>query len=277
MKTINERLGIHLRLKNSIVGIIEKAEQLEVPFFQLFFIVQSSGKMIKVSFDEINYFLHKKRVFSTSLFCHGSYWINLSSLENNGYYAFEKEILMAKKLEFSYFVLHAGTAKGASDKKQGIDKLVKVLNRILKQEKDIVVLLENTCHGNLSVGSDIEDFALILENINKPERLGFCIDTAHAYSFGYNIVNNEEQDKFINFLDRVCGIERIKLIHLNDTKEKLGSLIDRHSLIGEGLIGLNALKRFVTHPKLAHVPLIMELPELSIEQELLILNKIRAW
>ena len=274
---MHHRLGTHIRLQGSIIEAIERAERLSIPFFQLFFVIQSSGKMIKINHDEITFFLQKKRNFSQSLFCHGSYWINLSSLGNNGYHSLEREIALAKRLEFPYFVLHAGSAKGARDKNEGIDALVRSLNRLFRQEKDIVVLLENTCHGNMSIGSDIKDFVLVLEKIDNPERIGFCIDTAHAYSFGHNFMSSIECNNFIDFLDLTLGIERIKLIHLNDTQEKLGSLIDRHCVIGEGKIGLSALKQFVTHEKLAHAPLIMELPDVSVEQEYHILEKIRWW
>ena len=105
----------------------------------------------------------------------------------------------------------------------------------------------------------------------------FKYDTAHAYSYGYDVAQSESQQAFINFLDATIGIERIKLIHLNDTVEQLGSFIDRHGIMGQGNIGEHALKNFAMHPALCTIPLLMELPELSIEQELLILEKVRSW
>ena len=160
---------------------------------------------------------------------------------------------------------------------EGIDALAIALNHLFKQERDIILVLENSCHGNLAVGSDIIDFKLLLEKIDKPERINFCIDTAHAYSFGYNIADSAEQEKFIQLLDTTIGIDRIKLIHLNDTLEQLGSRIDRHAIIGEGVIGKDALYHFAMHPQLCHIPLLLELPELTIEEELVVLNKVREW
>jgi deoxyribonuclease IV len=273
---LKKRLGLHIRLQSSMLQLIEKAAQLQVPFFQCFLVAQT-GKLITVTRDEVQAFLLVRRTFADTLFCHGSYWINLASLVNNGYQSLEREIALAKRLEFTHFIVHAGTAKGAIDKSQGIDALAFSLNTLLKKEKDITIVLENTCHGNLAIGSDILDFNYLLEKLEQPERIGFCIDTSHAHAYGYEIADEHKQNEFITFLDTTVGIDRIKLIHLNDTVERLGSRIDRHGIVGEGKIGKKALRRFIMHPRMQSIPLVMELPELSAEQELLVLEKVRGW
>lgn len=271
------RIGVHIRMRSSLRELLQRADSLDLPFFQCFLVPQESGKLIPVIREDVYEFLRIRRARFNDLFCHVSYWVNLSSLGNNGFTQLRREITFAKRLEFTHFVLHAGTAKGALDKIQGIDALAVALNNLFNREQDIAVLLENTCHGNLAVGSDIFDFKLLLEKINKPERINFCIDTAHAYSFGYDIATMSEQEKFINLLQTTIGIERIKLIHLNDTVEKLGSRIDRHSIVGQGVIGEVALKNFVMHPLLQHIPFLLELPDLPVEQELAVLEKVRQW
>jgi deoxyribonuclease-4 len=257
--------------------LLEKAELLQLPFFQCFFIRQDTGKLVSVSAQEIKNFQSIRRAHYSDLFCHGSYWINLASLGNNGVYSLRREIMLAKRLEFTHFLLHPGTANGALDKNDGIDILAQCLNSIIKREKNITIVLENTCHAKLTVGSDILDFKLLLEKIDRPERLGFCIDTAHAYSFGYNIKNDQEQDDFIALLQACIGIERIVLLHLNDIANPLGSRLDQHSVPGEGSIGIQALSRFAMHPLLKHIPLLLELPELPLEQEQSILDIVRLW
>ena len=241
------------------------------------FVPQETGKLIQVCGDDIRTFLEFRRARFGNLYCHASYWVNLSSLGNNGYPQLLREIAFAKRLEFTHFILHAGNARGALHKNEGIDALAIALNNLFKREQDIIILLENTCHSNLAVGSDIFDFQRLLEKIDRPERLGFCIDTAHAYSYGYDVATPEGQADFITIIHKAIGIERIKLIHLNDTVEKLGSFIDRHAIIGQGNIGDVALKRFAMHPLLQNIPLIMELPELSVQQELSVLEMIREW
>jgi len=274
---IKNRVGAHIRMRSHLHELLERADALDLPFFQCFFVPQETGKLIQVSDDEARTFLQVRRARFGDLYCHASYWVNLSSLGNNGYPQLRREIILAKRLEFTHLVLHAGNAKGALHKNEGIDALAIALNNLFKRERDITVLLENTCHSNLAVGSDIFDFQLLLEKIDRPERIGFCIDTAHAYSYGYDVATQEGQTDFINVLDEAIGIERIKLIHLNDTVEKLGSFIDRHGVVGQGNIGEDALKRFAMHEALRTIPLLIESPELSVEQELVVLEKIRGW
>jgi deoxyribonuclease IV len=274
---IKNRVSVHIRMRFHLYELLERADALDLSFFQCFFVPQETGKLIHVTDDDVNAFLKVSRTRFEELYCHVSYWVNLASLGNNGFPQLRREIVFAKRLEFTHFVLHAGTAKGALHKTEGIDALAIALNNLFKRERDITVLLENTCHSNLAVGSDILDFQQLLEKIDRPERIGFCIDTAHAHSYGYDVVSPEGQDNFIFLLDNAIGLERIKLIHLNDTVEKLGSFIDRHGIVGQGVIGEDALKRFALHPALSHIRLLMELPELSLEQELLILDKVRGW
>jgi deoxyribonuclease-4 len=274
---IKNRLGVHIRMNASLYDVIARADSLELPFFQCFFVSQESSRLIQPTSDEVRAFLKERRSRYDDLFCHASYWVNLASLGNNGYPQLRREIVLAKRLEFTHIVLHAGTAKGAVDKSEGIDALAIALNNLFKRERDITILLENTCHANLAIGSDILDFKQLLEKLDKPERIGFCIDTAHAHSFGYNIADSSGHDAFIDFLDATIGIDRIKLIHLNDTVELLGSRIDRHGIVGQGRIGTDALKAFVLHQKLQNIPLLMELPDLPVGQERVILDRVRGW
>lgn len=274
---IHNRVGVHIRMRTSLRELQSRADSLDLPFFQCFFVPQETGKLIRITRYDTYEFLKWRRAYFGNLFCHVSYWVNLSSLNANGFTQLLREVSFAQRLEFTHFVLHAGTAKGATAKIEGIDALAKALNSLFSKEPHIVILLENSCHANLAIGSDIHDFKLLLEKINQPERLQFCIDTAHAYSFGYDIANIEVQEQFIDLLEKTIGIERIKLIHLNDTVEQLGSRIDRHAIIGKGLIGKQALHHFALHQRLAHIPLLLELPELSMEDELVVLNEIRRW
>lgn len=274
---MKNRIGAHIRMKSSLRELLQRADSLDLPFFQCFFVPQESGKLIQITQKDAYEFLRIRRARFNELVCHISYWVNLSSLGNNGFPQLRREINFAKRLGFFHFVLHAGTAKGAVDKAQGIDALAKALNNLFDDEPDITFMLENSCHGNLAVGSDITDFQLLLEKIDKPERINFCIDTAHAYSFGYDIATIAEQEKFIRLLQTTIGIERIKLIHLNDTTERLGSRIDRHAIPGQGCIGKEALQHFVKHSLLQHIPLLLELPEMGVEDELVVLNEVRGW
>ncbi len=277
MDVLRRRIGLHVRVTRSILESIQKAQRLNLSSFQCFFILQATGRLVKVSEEETRSFVTIRRTYFDQLYVHGSYWINLASLGHNGYRSLERELELAKKLEFSHMILHPGTAKGAKERGEGIDALARALNKLLKTENDINIMLENTPHGNLSVGSDILDFKQLLGKLDYPEKISFCIDTSHAYSFGYDIAIDKQQDTFIDFLDNAIGIDRIKLIHLNDTKERLGSRIDRHAAVGDGIIGKAALKRFVTHTKLKHIPLLLEPPVLSEAREVALLDEVGLW
>jgi deoxyribonuclease IV len=270
-------VGLHLRLGETLIDLAHKAHRLNLSFFQCFFVSQRTRKLLQLTSSEIHSFVQLRRQYFTQLYLHGSYWINLSSITYNGYRTLERELTIAKKLEFTHMILHPGFAKGAKQKSEGIQALARALNKLLKYENDITIVLENTTHGNLSVGSDILDFKYVLEQLDKPDKIAFCIDTSHAYSFGYDMVKEKEQDLFINFLEKTIGIDRIILIHLNDSKRKLGSRVDQHAAIGEGYIGKKSLKRFMMHPQLRHIPVLLELPVLKENEEHALLMEVRKW
>ncbi len=113
--------------------------------------------------------------------------------------------------------------------------------------------------------------------LDQPEKVGFCIDTAHAYAFGYNVADEQEQDAFIDLIGKTIGFDALSLIHLNDTKELLSSKRDRHDIIGQGMIGAHHLKRFMHHPKLVSVPVLLELPSLPEEEQKAILHTVNSW
>ena len=190
---MKNRVGVHIRMRSSLHELLQRADFLGLSFFQCFFVPQETGKLIKITDEEVNDFLRVRRARFDDLYCHASYWVNLASLGNNGYLQLCREVFFAKRLEFTHLVLHAGTAKGAMHKSEGIDALAIALNNLFKRERDITVLLENTCHSKLAVGSDILDFKQLLEKLDRPERIGFCIDTAHAYSFGNDVSQPEAQ------------------------------------------------------------------------------------
>ena len=189
----------------------------------------------------------------------------------------ERELELAKKLELTHIVIHPGSTKRIEDRPEGIDSLACALNHLFKKDRNIRVLLENAAHGKRCIGGDLFDFKMLLEKLDKPERLSFCIDTSHAHSFGYNITSEREQELFIQLLDKTIGIDKIALIHLNDTQERCGANIDRHHSVGNGVIGEAALKNFMMHPRLQHIPVIMEPPLLTEDEQLNIVHKVAGW
>ena len=274
--SLQNKLGLHFKLQDKLTALINKAISFQVPFFQTFF-TMPNGKYIIFENSDLRNFLDIRREKFKNIYLHASYYINLCSSYGNGYRIFEKELNMAKKAEFTHIILHPGAATGFKNKLEGIDILAKSLNKILKKENNISIVLENIAHGNLSIGGDIFDYTILLSKLDKPDLISFCIDTAHAYSYGYDLSNANEQENFINLIKNQLGIEKIALIHLNDTSEVLGLKIDKHNIPGQGNIGKDLLKRFINHPQMANIPCLIEFPSMPENEQKAIFNEIENW
>jgi len=280
----NRIVGIHLRIEKSYTQILETALQLDASTCQFFFMPQESNKYLRLSKKDLETFLELSRKHFSTMYCHSSYWINPAT----GYRIsasisrkmFLQEIKIANKLEIDHFVLHAGSAKGypqksddPQNKNRGIAALAKLLNDILKDKKNITVLIENTAHSGKTICSNLQDFKL-LRSLLDVDNVAFCLDTTHAFSYGYNLEATEE---FVELLNQTMGLENIKLIHLNDSTKKCGSKIDQHILPGKGVIGKNVLQNLINHPKLKHLPIIIEPPVLPEKELKTIINEVRTW
>ena len=140
----------------------------------------------------------------------------------------------------------------------GIDYITQMLNEVLKPEQTTKVLLETMAGKGSEVGRTFEELRAIIDRTELNDKLGVCLDTCHVSDAGYDIVNHLE-DVLADF-DRVIGLNRLKAIHLNDSKNPCGAHKDRHEQIGKGYIGLEALMRVVNHPTLKHLPFELETP-----------------
>ncbi len=268
------KIGLHLRLIKDIFAVAEKALRLEQRIFQCFLMGQDSGQLISLKAADAERFRQIMSNFH-QVYAHVSYYANVC--EPHGIHQLKKEMMLAKQLGFSGVVVHPGSGKWAKDKQQGLDVLVKALNELFDDESNLPILLENAAHASYTIGGELTDFSYIAQNLRRPERLQVCIDTAHAYVRGYDIANEEGRLQFFDLLEKTIGFDRVALIHLNDTREKLGSYIDQHEVVGKGVIGASALKDFVLHPAIKQVPVIMEMPPMQEDEEMRIYKEILSW
>lgn len=157
----------------------------------------------------------------------------------------------------SYYNFHPGShvKQGAE---VGIELIAEVLNKVLAPEQTTTVLLETMAGKGTEVGRTFEELAAIINRVDLNSHLGVCLDTCHVFDGDYDIVNN--LDEVLEDFDRIVGLERLRAIHINDSKNPLGSHKDRHERIGEGNIGLDAFARIVQHPTLNDLPFILETP-----------------
>lgn len=268
------KVGLHLRITSTMKEVIERALRLELPLFQSFLVHQKSKAYVSCTKELITFCSLQGKCFDRR-YVHGSYFINLASSYKQ--HILKKEIELAKRLLFTHVVFHPGAITDTVERTVGIDRIAKTLDNVLKRENDLVIVLENSAHAQKSLGGSLEELALIRAKLEHPEKVQFCLDTAHAHVFGYNIVDDEARQKFIEQAVTLLGKESLSLIHLNDTQESLGSRIDRHCIVGEGTLGKDVLKSFITHPLLKEVPIILELPELSEEKEDKLLKEVQLW
>ncbi|MCQ2105334.1 MAG: deoxyribonuclease IV [Fibrobacter sp.] len=140
----------------------------------------------------------------------------------------------------------------------GIEYITAMLNQLLKPEHKTTVLLETMAGKGSEVGRTFEELRQILDRVNLSEKMGVCLDTCHVFDGGYNIVDH--LDEVLEQFDKIVGLGRLKAIHLNDSKNPMGSHKDRHEVIGGGFIGLEALVRVVNHPVLKNLPFYLETP-----------------
>jgi len=259
------KIGLHLQVESTLVNLISKALKLKVDFFQYFLTLRTAGRVIPLDSNDIKEFVTLRRNYFNDLYLHISYWVNLSAIEYNPHHLLKKELELAKRLELTHVIFHPGSAKGVLSRSEGIDALARMLNKLIKEHKDLKFVVENVAQDFPSIGGDLNDFKMLLQKLDEPENLFFCIDTAHAHSFGYNIVDNDEQDSFVNLIEETIGFDKLVLIHLNDSAEDMGSRVDKHDCFENGKIGEAALKRFIFHSKLIHTPILMEFPLMSYE------------
>jgi deoxyribonuclease IV len=274
----HERVSLHLRVWTTLYDVAVQAAALKRNFFQSFLISQTTGQPLRVSQAERDLFVDFCAQHFTHLFAHAAYWINLASCLQPKLLPFvRKEIELARWLGFSHYIVHLGVAAGCENKQEGINMVARHLNELVKDSGDLTLVLENGAYGNRAIGTDLDDFALLLPKLEHPDRIWFCLDTAHAYSAGYDVRQEIEYERLMKDVAQTMGIERLALIHLNDTAEALKSYKDRHEAPGRGNIGAEGLKRIAQDPRLAHVPLLLELPPMSQEEQQNILALVEQW
>ena len=196
-----------------------------------------------------------------TLVAHAPYTMNLCSAKEEvrdfSETVFREDLAKMEMLPGQLFNFHPGSHLKQGCKKAA-DQIAAVLNRSLSDGQTTTVLLETMAGKGTEVGQTFEEIRGILDQIEKKDKIGVCLDTCHVWDAGYDIVN--DLDGVLQEFDRVIGLDRLKAVHLNDSKNPIGSHKDRHEKIGFGMIGKDALLRVVTHPFLQNRPFILETP-----------------
>src|SRR6202046_43331 len=261
------RIGIHTSIAGDLSGALEIAHGLGANALQIF---SSSPRMwvrgpSRIPEADAIRFRERRKVLGLGpLVIHDNYLINLASpnpvLRTRSVQAFHQEIVRAIALGADFLVAHPGCCKesGAEEAVSAIAQGLKQAARGLKLD-GLQILLENPAGQGTSMGSRFEELRAVLDAASDLP-LGVCIDTAHTFAAGWDIRTAEGLEKTLLAIDRTVGIERVRVIHVNDSKTHMGSRVDRHEHIGKGKIGLEAFSRILNHPFLAGRAFILETP-----------------
>ncbi|MEW6679442.1 MAG: deoxyribonuclease IV [bacterium] len=256
------RLGVHISSLN-LKEIVDRAEYLNCETIQIFTRNPKSWAGPNYLDNDISFFkesLKKKDISPVAI--HLSYLPNFASsdplLIEKSVQTLISELKWAEKLSCAFVVTHPGSHKG-DGVKIGIKRIIDSINVAFSFVKNpVLLLLETTAKEGNEIGL-ADEIREIIEGCDEKERLGVCLDTAHIFAAGYDILN--DLDGVLSTFDKAFGLCRIKLVHLNDSKGACGSHRDRHLGIGEGLIGIEGFKKILIHPFFKDMPLILETPK----------------
>lgn len=259
------RIGAHVTISPKPMAAIKEAKELNINTIQIF-THNPRGWSFKEHLEED---LSEFRKASTAenifpVVSHCNYLINLATIDDvqfeKSVWCLKKELEYCKNFGCNYFVLHVGKHKGEGIE-TGISQVIKGLNLIKKEliDSGVMLLLETVAGQGTEVGVDFRDLNKIIIGVDDTikELIGVCLDTCHIFAAGYDVRNPEIIAKAI---DDSFGINKLKIIHINDSKGVLGQKLDRHAHLGLGEIGESGLRAFVNHDYFKNIPLILETP-----------------
>lgn len=255
-------IGCHLSASEGYVKMGKEALVIGADTFQFFTRNPRGGRAKKIDEKDIEEFLEISRENNFApIVAHSPYTLNPCSADSRvKEFAFEVMTDDLMRMEYTpnnYYNFHPGSHVGQGIE-AGIEIIANMLNKILKPEQTTIMLLETMAGKGSEVGGTFQELRRIIDRVELKEKLGVCLDTCHVNDAGYDIVN--DLDGVLAEFDRVIGLDRLHAIHLNDSKNPLESHKDRHEKIGQGQIGLEAISNVITHPRLRHLPFILETP-----------------
>lgn len=261
------KIGSHIPFKapNYLIDSVKETINNGANVMMIYLGAPQNSK--RVSVEKYNLEQYQKEfnqiIKPEDIIVHAPYIINLANKEKSN---FAKQFLIEeiKRMNYigaKYIVLHPGASL-----KQNVDEAIINLSNnikdVLKETKDVEIIIETMSGKGTEIGTSLEQLAKIIELTNE-QRVGICLDTCHMWDAGYDIKNdfeNNNGEELFNKLNQLNLLNKIKVIHLNDSKNNIGSHKDRHENIGKGFIGLKALKKFANHPNFDNIPIILETP-----------------
>ncbi|WP_210609581.1 deoxyribonuclease IV [Priestia flexa] len=266
------KIGSHVSMsgKKMLLGASEEAVSYGANTFMIYTGAPQNTRRKKI--EELNIeagLQHMKENGIDNIVVHAPYIINIGNTTNPATFELGVEFLTSEiqrthALGARQIVLHPGAHVGAGTE-TGIKQIISGLNEVLRPEQEVQIALETMAGKGSECGRSFEEIAMIIDGVTHNEKLSVCFDTCHVHDAGYDIVN--DFDGVLNEFDKMVGIDRIKVLHVNDSKNSCGAKKDRHENIGFGHIGFDALNYIVHHPAFADVPKILETPYVGVDKK----------
>ncbi|MBD3167234.1 deoxyribonuclease IV [bacterium] len=259
--------GAHVSTAGGVSNAPGNAKPFGIHAIQIFTKNQRQWNAKPLHEEEVKRWFDQLREHDIQYTCsHASYLINLCAPDDEkrtkSLDSMTDELQRAETLGLSHVILHPGSHLKEGEE-WGLDTIAASIDELHKRLPGYAtgIALENTAGQGTNLGYSFEQLARIIETVNEPERLAVCFDTCHGYSAGYDLKTETGYVSTWAEFDRILGLDRLALIHLNDTKKELGSRVDRHEMIGDGLLGDAAFGFLLKDERLKHIPAILETPE----------------
>jgi deoxyribonuclease-4 len=263
------RLGAHMSIAGGLPRAVDRAKASRCEALQIF--TKSAGQWRARPLPPEEIALFRRRVEETGIrpvVAHNSYLINvaaaLKSLRDQSLASLREELDRAESLGLDGLVMHPGSYTSGTEA-NGLKMIADALARLLDERPDgrTKILLEHTAGQGTNLGHRFEHLADIIDRLGGTPRVGVCLDTCHLLTAGYDICSPDGYRRTFEDFDRIVGLHRIQVFHLNDSKKPCGSRVDRHEHIGKGCLGLDPFRWLLNDPRFNELPMLLETPKLE--------------
>ncbi len=259
--------GAHESIAGGVSNAIDRGLLATCDTIQMFNKSNNQWKAKKLATEEIDRFFERIEATGVTVsVSHTSYLINVASpkddLAEKSFLSLKEEMQRCELLKIPNLVFHPGSHVGTGEE-TGMNRIAEHVNRLFDElgEQTVTLLFETTAGQGTNLGCTFEQLAYMIKRVENRDQVGVCLDTCHIFAAGYPISEPKEYKATMKQFDDVIGLDKLRIIHANDSKKEFGSRCDRHEHIGQGFIGLDGFRNFVNDRRLAKVPMILETPK----------------